>query len=84
MLLREHSNGLYRTDAYFVAKQLADIPLLVFTPVLFMAIFYYAVNLWPPFVNFVSAAVITVLIVQAGVALGQVTTYKRWTVAPLS
>ncbi len=73
MLLREHNNGLYRTEAYFLAKQVADVPLYVATPVLFIAIFYYLINMYPPFENFLVAVFITILNVQAAVALGATT-----------
>ncbi len=38
---REHLNGLYRIDVYFMARQLADLPLFLLTPFIFMAIFYF-------------------------------------------
>jgi hypothetical protein len=38
---REHLNGLYRIDVYFMARQLADLPLFLLTPTIFMVIFYF-------------------------------------------
>ena len=58
-------------DAYFIAKQMADIPLFVFTPVLFMSIYYYMVGLNPKASSFFMACVIAILVVQAAVALGE-------------
>ena len=29
---REHENGMYRTDVYFLAKNIAEIPLAVLQP----------------------------------------------------
>lgn len=49
---------------------MADLPLYLFTPVLFMAIFYYMVNLWPPFYNFAVSVLITIMVCQAAVSLG--------------
>ncbi len=69
--MREHNNGLYRTDVYFLAKQIADIPLYVVTPIIFMSIFYFMVGLTSGFDRFMIAVVITILIVQAAVGLGE-------------
>ena len=45
IFLREHFNGMYRTDVYFITKQLAELPLFVLTPLLFVGILYYMVSL---------------------------------------
>ena len=51
--MREHHGGMYRVDTYFITKQLADLPLFVLMPVMFMFIlnsypaglsFYYFVS----------------------------------------
>ncbi len=70
MFIREHNNGLYRSDTYFVSKQLADMPLILFTPVLFMCIFYWMVGLNPTAEHFLVAVLITVLINQTAVGMG--------------
>ena len=41
IFLREHFNGMYRTDVYFLSKQIVEFPIFVITPILFCAIFYY-------------------------------------------
>lgn len=51
IFLREHFNGMYRTDVYFLTKQLAEFPIFVITPILFTAIFYFMVGLNPLFVK---------------------------------
>ena len=32
IFLREHFNGMYRTDVYFLCKQIAEFPLFIITP----------------------------------------------------
>ena len=45
IFLREHFNGMYRTDVYFITKQLAELPLFIITPLIFVGIIYYMVPL---------------------------------------
>lgn len=40
VFLRESHRYLYRTSVYFMAKSLAELPIFVLTPVIFMAIVY--------------------------------------------
>ena len=53
---------MYRVDAYFLSKQLADLPMFLFIPAFFISILYYMVRLNPgttregPFVNDVRIA----------------------------
>ncbi len=71
VFLREHNSGLYRTDVYFLGKQLADVPHYVLTPVLFMSIFYYMVGLNSAFERFAVAILIIVVLTQAAVGMGE-------------
>uniref|UniRef100_A0A915BTL1 ABC transporter domain-containing protein n=1 Tax=Parascaris univalens TaxID=6257 RepID=A0A915BTL1_PARUN len=65
IFLREHANGLYRCDAYFIAKNIAETPQYVVLPLIFTSILYWmagfamscifkelsiAVNIMPAFV----------------------------------
>ncbi len=77
MFLREHNSGLYRTDVYFLGKQLADVPYYVLTPVLFMSIFYYMVGLNSAFQCFVIAILITVVLTQTAVGMGKADTHTN-------
>lgn len=45
LFLREHWNGLYRTDVYFLARNLVELPSFVIAPCFFIAISYYMVGL---------------------------------------
>ena len=35
IFLREHFNGMYRTDTYFICRQLAELPIFLFLPLVF-------------------------------------------------
>lgn len=45
LFLREHWNGLYRTDVYFITRNLAELPIYLIGPAGFMAIAYFMVGL---------------------------------------
>jgi hypothetical protein len=62
---------MYRVDVYFLAVQLAEMPVLLFTPVLFTAIFYWMVGLNPIFERFLIATLCIVVVSQVGVAYGK-------------
>ncbi|KAF2898581.1 hypothetical protein ILUMI_07595 [Ignelater luminosus] len=68
LLLREHKNGMYRTDVYFLSKAIAETPLFILIPVVYVAIFYYLIGLNPEqprlFIN------MGILVLVANVAVG--------------
>ena len=68
--LREHFAGMYRTDVYFLAKQLAELPLFLLTPAIFMSIYYYMVNFNNDWDRFLMAILINVLVVQCSISMG--------------
>lgn len=45
IFLREHNNGMYRVDTYFLTKMLAELPVFILAPVLFVGVYYYMVGL---------------------------------------
>ena len=57
MFIREHSAGTYRTDVYFLTKQLADLPIFLLTPVLFMSIYYWMVGFYADVYNFITTVI---------------------------
>ena len=71
IFLREHFNGMYRTDVYFLTKQLAELPLFLVTPVIFVGIMYYMVGLNPLFQKFLICCGILELLTQAVVSFGE-------------
>ena len=73
IFLREHFNGMYRTDVYFITKQLAELPLFVITPLVFVGIIYYMVpfneDVDKFFLNICIAEVLTQTVVSFGIIL---------------
>ena len=61
---REHLNGLYRIDVYFLARQLADLPLFLLTPAIFMAIYYFLVLPYNGFERFIMSTIIIIVVAQ--------------------
>jgi len=70
IFLREHFNGMYRTDVYFLTKQLAELPLFLITPVIFIGIMYFMIGLNPAFERFAIACGILELLTQVVVSFG--------------
>lgn len=67
---REHLSGLYRVDVYYLARQLADVPLFILTSVIFMAILYFLALPDQDAQRFFMATLVVMLVVQASVAMG--------------
>lgn len=70
IFLREHFNGMYRTDAYFLTKQLVELPLYIIEPMITLTILYWMVGLNPNAERFFIAAGIVLLVVQVVLSLG--------------
>merc|ERR1712241_412164 len=70
IFLREHFNGMYRSDVYFLTKQIAELPVFVVTPLLFLGILYYMVPFNDEFQRFVIAIGITEVLTQTVVSFG--------------
>lgn len=71
VFMREHRNGMYRTDVYFLCKTLAELPLFVFLPVLFTSVCYYMVWLNPNILRFLTACVVVTLVANAATSFGK-------------
>jgi len=70
LFLREHHNGMYRTDAYFLAKNLAELPLFLLIPLLTFGISYFIIDLNPIFTKFLIAIGILELMTQTVISYG--------------
>merc|ERR1711915_1017273 len=70
IFLREHFNGMYRTDTYFLTKQLVELPLYIIEPMITLTILYWMVGLNPDAERFFIAAGIVLLVVQFVLSLG--------------
>lgn len=71
IFLREHFNGMYRTDVYFLCKSFADLPIYIIFPFIFTAIPYFAIGLNPEPAQFFTAAVIVILVANVATSFGK-------------
>ncbi|KAK2701231.1 protein white-like isoform X2 [Artemia franciscana] len=70
IFMREHFNGMYRTDVYFLSKMLSEALLYIALPFVFTAIPYYAIGLNPAVDRFFMACFIVVLVGNVAVSYG--------------
>ena len=45
MINKERSSGFYRLSAYYMAKTVSELPLVLFQPTVFMSIIYWTTGL---------------------------------------
>jgi len=70
LFLREHHNGMYRTDVYFLTKQIAELPVFLLLPALLISISYYLIQLNPDFERFLVTVGILELLNQTVISYG--------------
>ncbi|XP_013790096.2 protein white-like [Limulus polyphemus] len=70
VFLREHWNGMYRTDVYFLCKTFTEAPLYVIAPVLFTSILYWMVGLYDNGKTFLICNGIVILISNTATSFG--------------
>ncbi|RZB77475.1 ABC transmembrane transporter white, partial [Asbolus verrucosus] len=70
VFLREHRNGMYRTDVYFLCKTLAEAPVFVTIPILFTAVCYFMIGLNSEGIRFFIACGILVLVANVAISFG--------------
>jgi len=70
VFLREHFNGIYRTDAYFLSKQIVETPLYVLEAGILFTILYWMAWLNPSADRFFIFLGISFLILQVVLSLG--------------
>lgn len=71
IFLREHFNGMYRTDVYFLCKGFADLPLFIFFPFIFVSIDYFAIGLNPDITRFLITCGIVILVANVAASFGK-------------
>ncbi|XP_066997539.2 protein white-like [Anabrus simplex] len=70
VFMREHFNGMYRTDVYFLSKTLAEVPIFIAIPIIFTAIAYYLVGFNPAPERFFLAMFIVTLVANVATSFG--------------
>jgi len=70
IFLREHFNGTYSTYAYFMSKQIVELPIIFLIPLVFISIIYFMVGLNSSMERFACSLLILELIVQCAVSFG--------------
>ena len=68
MVFREHFNGMYRTDAFFFAKQVVEMPLYILEATIMFTLIYWIANLNPEAERFFIALGIIILTPRRSVA----------------
>uniref|UniRef100_A0A0K8SNK1 Protein white n=1 Tax=Lygus hesperus TaxID=30085 RepID=A0A0K8SNK1_LYGHE len=70
VFLREHLNGMYRTDVYFLTKTMAEVPIFIAVPMIFTTVIYYMVGLNAPFSRFLCALIVMILVSNVAASFG--------------
>ena len=70
MFLREHWNGMYRTDVYMISKMLADAPFHILYSSIFVLIAYYPIGFNPDVNRFLTAVAILVIVANVATSFG--------------
>lgn len=70
IFLREHRNGMYRTDVYFICKTLAEAPIFLAIPLMFTVIVYPMIGLYPDVRHFFIAAAVLTLVANVSTSFG--------------
>lgn len=70
IFLREHFNGMYRVDTYFLTKQIVELPVSLCGTAVFVVIFYFMVGLDITAEKFFLHLIVVLLVVQVVMSLG--------------
>ncbi|XP_059477912.1 ATP-binding cassette subfamily G member 4-like [Neocloeon triangulifer] len=70
VMLREHLNGWYSIKAYYLARSIADIPLQIMCPTIFLLISYYLSNQPMEFHRFAHLWLVGILLTLLAQSLG--------------
>ncbi|XP_044753408.1 protein white-like isoform X2 [Coccinella septempunctata] len=72
LFLREHKNGMYRTDVYFLAKIIADIPIYAIINAMGTTICYFSIGLNDEFSRYVTCVITCILVTYAVMGAGYI------------
>lgn len=70
IFLREHANGMYRTDVYLICKQLVETPVFIITTTITVVILYLMTGMNPDPLRFLGSLGIALLLTQVIVSFG--------------
>ena len=70
MYVRERDSGMYDIWIYATTKLIAETPIMLFVPFLFLVITYFAIGLQDKFSAFIGFYVILFFMIQAATAMG--------------
>ncbi|XP_018016615.2 protein scarlet isoform X1 [Hyalella azteca] len=70
LFLREHKNGIYRCDVYYVAKMISLIPGFIVDPVVFCSVCYWMVGLRRPAYSFLMTVLTIIFTANVASACG--------------
>ncbi|XP_045114554.1 protein white-like [Portunus trituberculatus] len=70
LFLREHHNGMYRPDVYFLSKNIVHAPIFTFYSILYTSIYYFLVGLTPELDRFLICLLTGVLITWCAISFG--------------
>ena len=69
---------MYRVDAYFLTRQLAELPPFMISPLIFLSIFYFMMGLNPEIERFLVACGVVLLMVQVVMSFGEFIDCSSW------
>ncbi|KAK3733472.1 hypothetical protein QZH41_010829 [Actinostola sp. cb2023] len=72
VFIRDHKNGIYRTDVYFLSKTFAEVPIFIASPLILTTIAYWMIGLRAQVLPFVYAVVILTLLTNVAVSYGYI------------
>ncbi|XP_063889221.1 protein white-like isoform X2 [Scylla paramamosain] len=70
LFLREHHNGMYRPDVYFLSKNIVQAPIFTLYAILYTSIFYFLVGFTPDVDRFLTCLVTAVLLTWCAMSFG--------------
>ena len=71
IFLREHMNGMYRTDVYFLSKTLAEFPIYVVFPATLIGVPYFIIGFNGAVERFFCAVAIIILAANVTISFGE-------------
>ncbi|KAK9886095.1 hypothetical protein WA026_014885 [Henosepilachna vigintioctopunctata] len=72
LFLREHKNGMYRTDVYFLSKSLVDLPWFSLFNAMFTGTCYVMIGMNPDIWRFFTAIFITLMVTYTVLGIGYI------------